>query len=207
MLEPQNLEPSIRVLSQFFASATQHASVAMCQWTNGRVSLTLDEVREAPLEEVSAYLDMDGDLLTAVTMVIIEVQGDAGGQLILGFDDENGRKLAACLLNREPADSEQWSDLEKSALMETGNILGSAYLNELTRLTDCKLCPSAPYFVQDFAASVVEQAIVAQAMVRDNVLVCRTRFQFDKQHVNWSVFFVPEQPLLESIHEAVCWTN
>ena len=47
-----------------------------------------------------------------------------------------------------------------SGLVETGNILGCAYMNALTRLVGTDLVPSAPYFIQDFGASVLQQAMV-----------------------------------------------
>ncbi len=177
----------------------------MSQWTNGRVSLSLDELREAPLEEVSAELDMGDDLLT---MVVLGVQGDGvqggmGGQLILAFDDENGRTLAASLLGREVVANAGWSELDQSAVMETGNILASAYLNELTRLTRRKLIPSAPFFVQDFGASVLAQVLAGQSLAGDRALICRTRFEFDQRQVNWSLFFVPSEELLQTLLTAV----
>ncbi|WP_254510156.1 chemotaxis protein CheC [Anatilimnocola floriformis] len=193
------------LLGDFFSAATQHASLAMSQWTNGRVSLSLDELREAPLEEVSAELDMGDDLLT---MVVLGVQGDGvqggmGGQLILAFDDENGRTLAASLLGREVVANAGWSELDQSAVMETGNILASAYLNELTRLTRRKLIPSAPFFVQDFGASVLAQVLAGQSLAGDRALICRTRFEFDQRQVNWSLFFVPSEELLQTLLTAV----
>lgn len=190
----------LSLLGEFFSAATHHASAAMCQWTSGRVTLALDELRETPLEEAAAELEIGDDLLT---MVVLGVQGDLGGQLILAFDDENGRKLAASLLGREVSDSPEWSELDQSAVMETGNILASAYLNELTRLTCRKLLPTAPYFVQDFGSSVLTQVLAAQSLASDHVLVCRTRFEFNKQQVNWSLFFVPSDELLQTMLAAV----
>ena len=46
MFETSIVDPSLKLLGQLFASATQHASVAMCHWTNGRVRMSLDEVIE-----------------------------------------------------------------------------------------------------------------------------------------------------------------
>ncbi len=200
MFDVTTTDPSLNLLGQMFAAATEHASVAMSGWTSGQVTLSLDEVQEIPLEEASSVLDMGDNLLT---MVVLGIQGDPGGQLILAFDETNGRQLAASLLGRDVCEEPEWSALEQSAIMETGNILASAYLNELTRLTDRNLSPSAPTFLQDYGASVLEQAIMAQAMVSDRVLLCRTRFEFKKREMNWSVFFVPSQELVQSMNHAL----
>lgn len=138
-----------------------------------------------------------------VTMVVLGVEGSDGAQLILAFDDASGRRLAASLLRREPSESPEWTELEKSAVMETGNILASAYLNELTRLANRKLVPTAPQFVQDYGMSVLEQALIMQAMTSDEVMVSRTRFEFDSEQVNWKLMFFPDETLRESLQRAV----
>ena len=193
----------LEVLRQLFASATHDASAAMCRWTDGLITLTLDDVREIPLEEVSAELDIGDELLTVLTMLVISLGGDLGGVMVLTFDEENGRKLAATLLGEEPSTDPQWSELEKSALSETGNILGCAYLNALTRLTDTNLIPAPPDFIQDYGASVLQQALMAQAVSRDKLLVCRTGFHHEGQKLDWRVFFVPTEAMQTKMENAV----
>lgn len=188
------------LLYQLFASATHDASAAMCRWTNGLITLTLDEVREIPLEDVCTEFDFGNDLLT---MVVLALEGEVGGDMILTFDEENGRHLAASLLGKEAEADTEWSDLEKSALCETGNILGCAYMNALTRLIDQELVPSPPYFLQDYGASVLQQALMAQATSCDKILICRTRFCREGEELNWNVFFVPTNAMRVAMEDAL----
>jgi chemotaxis protein CheC len=197
-------DPAYHILHQVFQLATDNASTAMCRWTHGRVSLSLDRVDELPLEQVAQSLEIGDELLT---MVILTLDGDDGGQLIITFDEVNGRRLAASLLHREMCHEPEWTSLEKSALNETGNILGCAYLGALTHLVDVELVPSPPYFVQDFGASVLEQALMSQAMTEDKVLVCRTGFHRDGENLNWNVIFVPGAELRAKLESAVVLTQ
>ena len=190
----------IHLLRELFASATHDASTAMCRWTNSLIHLTLDEVCEMPLEDACAELNLGDDLLT---MVVLNLEGEIGGSMILMFNEENGRQLAASLLQTEINSGPDWSELEQSALTETGNILGCAYVNAITRLIDRELLPSPPYFVLDFGASVVEQALVAQAAARDTVLVCRTCFQHEDEELNWWLLFVPSVALRTEMENAL----
>jgi chemotaxis protein CheC len=183
-------------LEQLFATATRDASVAMSRWTNGQITLTLDEITQLPMEEVSEALGLGDDLLT---MVVLTLQGELGGTMLLMFDDENGRDLAASLLNRPRETSPDWSEIEKSALSETGNILGCAYMNALTRFLDAELMPSPPYFLQDFGASVLEQALMTQALTCDTATVCRTTFTRAGQQLDWTVLFLPTQTLSDRL--------
>ena len=190
----------VELLHELLASATHDASAAMCRWTDGLITLSLDEVRELPLEDACMELDLGDDLLT---MVVLSLEGDVGGEMILTFDDVNGRQLAGSLLGRPVDESPEWTELEKSALTETGNILGCAYMNAITRLINYKLVPSAPYFLQDYGASVLEQALMAQAMTGDQVLVCRTGFHREGEELNWNVLFVPTEAMRRAMEGAL----
>ena len=191
---------ALGALYELFASATHDASAAMCRWTNGLITVTLDQVREIALEEVSAELEIGDEPLT---MVVLTIGGEVGGNLILLFDEVNGRQLAASLLGREPGSEPEWSELEKSALTETGNILGCAYVNALTRLIGADLMPSAPYFIQDYGASVVQQAVMTQALTSDHLLLCQIGFRRKDEQLDWRVVFVPTQGMQEAMQRSL----
>jgi chemotaxis protein CheC len=190
----------LQLLQQLFASATHDASVAMCCWTNSLITLTLDEVCEIPLAEVCTDLNLGDE---QVTMVVLTLDGELGGAMVLIFSEEDGRRLAASLLHCPPENGPQWNEMETSALAETGNILGCAYINAITRLIDRQLVPSVPYFVQDYGASVLQQAMAAQASGRDHVLICRTSFHNETENVSWRVLFIPSVALRGALEDAM----
>jgi chemotaxis protein CheC len=136
-------------------------------------------------------------------MVVLTLNGEVGGNLILAFDELNGRQLAASLLCRSVGTDPEWSALEKSALTETGNILGCAYVNALTRLIGTDLVPSPPYFIQDFGASVLQQAIMTQALTSDSLLLCQIGFHRREQQLDWRVVFVPTQGMQEALQRSL----
>ena len=187
-------------LHELFSSATHDASAAMCRWTNGLITVSLDDVREIPLEEVSIELDIGDELLT---MVVLTLEGELGGNLILVFDEPSGRQLAATLLGRQVKTDPEWSDIEKSALTETGNILGCAYVNALTRLLGRDLVPSAPFFIQDYGVSVLEQAVMAQALTSDTLLLCDIGFHRKDEDLDWRVVFVPTLQMQEAMERSL----
>lgn len=190
----------LKVLHELLAAATHEASATMSRWTDGLITLSLDEVRELPLEEVIAEMDLDENVFT---MVVLSLEGKLGGEMILNFDGKNGRQLAASLLNRPVNDQSEWTELEKSALTETGNILACSYMSALSRLIGEDLIPTAPYFLQDYGASVLQQALLPQAMTGDQILVCRTGFHRHGEDLNWRVLFVPNQALRQAMEKAI----
>jgi len=200
MIELRQDDDAVDALHELFASATHDASAAMCRWTNGLITVTLDELRLIALEEVGDELDIGDELLT---MVVLTLNGDVGGNLVLVFDELNARQLAASLLGREAGINPDWSELEKSALTETGNILGCAYVNALTRLIGMDLIPSAPYFIQDYGASVVQQAVMTQALTSDRLLLCQIGFRRKGQELDWRVVFVPTQGMQKAMQRSL----
>ena len=184
-------------LEQAARRATESASEAILGWTDGRVRLELEKLVEVELGDSSDLMTSDERMLTAV---VFGIEGAVGGQLLLAFDEENGRKLALQLIGKPVEAAEAWSSLEKSAIMETGNILASAYLNEMTRIAGERLTPTAPTFIQDYAGSVVGQALVNQMLLSEQVLVCCTVFEFDSKQMDWSVYFLPESKLISLLN-------
>ena len=191
---------ALGALYELFASATHDASAAMCRWTNGLIAVTLDQVRETPLEDLGVELQIGDELLT---MVVLTIAGDVGGNLVLLFDEPSGRQLAASLLGRGPGIEPEWSDLEKSALTETGNILGCAYINAIARLIGTDLMPSAPYFIQDFGASVLQQAVMTQALASDRLLLCQIGFRRKDRQLDWRVVFVPTRGMQDAMEQSL----
>lgn len=187
--------------ANLFEPATRSASDAISRWTRRRMELTLAEVRELTLDELGGELP---DRAGPSTIVTVAIAGDLSGQMILLFDDTQARYLAETLLNRKHEETESWHELELSALQETGNVFGSAFLNAIASLTGQKfLLPSPPTVMQEFAASVIEQAVMLQLTESDNVLYCRTGMLRDGESVDFMALFVPSTELLEQLRQAI----
>ena len=187
-------------LTRLLAAATEDASTAMYRWTAGQVTLSLEEARELPWERVCEYFGLGEERRT---MVVLRLEGPWSADLILVLDDLNGRQLAASLLGEEVPPGRPWNDLERSALTETGNILGCAYLNAMTRLLGTELVPTPPQFIEDFGASVLEQAVVQHALQSERVLVCQTWFVLHGAALDARLFLLPSQALRQRIMAAL----
>ncbi|MCA9261166.1 MAG: chemotaxis protein CheX, partial [Planctomycetales bacterium] len=122
-------------LAELLRQATQRASDSICRWTGGSVALSLGAVEELPPEVALNRLELGDELLTFVG---IEITGAESGQILLAFDDDNVQRLTSALLSRGE-DAPPSEELCNSALQETANILGSAYLSVLSDATDTLL--------------------------------------------------------------------
>ena len=178
-------------LAPLFAAAAQDASRAIDRWTNGCVTLSFDEAIELPLEE--AVRDVSSEIRT---LIVLAMPDPLGGEIMLSFDAVAGQHLCHALLGDTWGNS---SELTRSVLLETGNILACTYVNTLSRYLQTTLAPGVPQWIEDYSSSVLEQALLAQAMSDDRVLFCRTNFRANGQTLNWDMFFVPHPDLRQAL--------
>ena len=61
--------------------------------------------------------------------------------------------------------------------------------------------PSPPRFSRDFAASLVQFALMGQAVQSDHALLARTRFLIDGDPVSWTLLLIPDSPSMSVLRE------
>lgn len=180
----------LEILREMFISGTRESSDVMSRWTGQPIELTVERVQRVPLELATSEMKLGDEVLA---MVVLNLEGAVGATFVLMFGQQEGKCMAARLARTIPAPNFPWSELEKSALMETGNILACAYVNVMTEMLPEEIRLSEPYFVQDYAASVLQQAVSEQAADADHVIVCETGFQYAKEPVSWKSLLIPDK--------------
>jgi chemotaxis protein CheC len=191
-------------LRTIFDRGAEDASTALSKWLCQPATLTTSEVDEVDLTEASELLGPADSLVAACSM---ELVGRISGQLLLVFEDRSGLALADLLLRQPSGTASTWGELEQSAANETANIVGCAYLNSLAaRLprsdreppdADATILPSPPSFRHEFAGSLLEFALMEQALRLDRILLVKTRFEAEEKQLDWSLLLVPSSESLE----------
>ncbi len=191
----------LAALQSSFHLGAEEASTALAKWIGKPSVVEIDSLEQLPLEEATSLLsDGDGPLCFCT----VELQGLLTGEMILVFDDASGLALADLLLQQPQGTATEWNELAVSAALETTNILCCTYLSSLSRSfskTDGadELLPSPPKFQRDFAESLLEFALMGQAVASDQVLLARTTFEIDANPVNWTLLFVPDADSMSRI--------
>jgi chemotaxis protein CheC len=179
------------------------ASQALARWIGRPSVVEIDSLEQLPLARATELLDAGDE---PICYCATEMSGLLTGELILAFDDASGLAVADMLLDRPRHTTDRWTDLAMSAALETTNILCCAYLNSLSRSfsrvgTSPELLPSPPKFGHEFAESLLEFALMQQAVTSDHVIVARTKFEIDATLVQWSLLFVPDSDSLSRLRE------
>ena len=199
-----------RRLSSLFERGAEEASAALSRWLGQPATLRPCEVGEVDLAEAAELLGPADELVAACSM---ELVGRITGQLLLVFEDRSGLALADLLLRQPAGTAKSWGELEQSAANETANIVGCAYLNSLAAQlprsdgeatdADATILPSPPSFRHEFAGSLLEFALMDQALQLDRLLLIKTRFEAEERKLDWSLLLVPSSDSLGWLAEVL----
>ncbi len=184
---------SLTQQQEIFRCAAVEASAALSKWLGRPTTIAINTVAALPLPEAVGMLGA-GDLpLVACAM---HITGPFTGLLVLTCDDTSGLALAEMILAGAGGSGRDWDDLQRSALVETANIIGCAYLNTVARPAESgetdAIMPSPPWFIRDYAAAVMQSIVMTQAISSDKVFLTHSDFAIAGSPVTCSLIFVPE---------------
>jgi chemotaxis protein CheC len=204
------------LLRTLFDRGSESASKALSMWLNQEIHLTTSEVELVELARATELLGSPELLVAACAMGLT---GQLTGLILFVFEDQSGLALVDLLTQQPSGTTTSWSELEQSVAKETTNIVGCSYLNKLVEYLPSRgpqelsqtqwpanlsgdLVPTPPTFVREFAGSLLQFALMDQALTLDHVLVAHTQFCAGRQalDLNWTMLFVPSR---ESLHALV----
>jgi chemotaxis protein CheC len=197
-------DQQLQTLTNLFRHGSDEASEALSKWLGRCSRISVEQVEQVPLADATAVL---GDADSPVCACSMTLKGRVSGQLLLVFDDASGLALADLLLDSPSGASAEWGEIQKSAALETANIIGCAYLNSLSRgvpeteSSPSEMLPSPPRFTRDFAPALLEFALMNQAMASDLVFLTRTEFRIENSPVNCNLLFIPDAECLTALRE------
>jgi chemotaxis protein CheC len=199
-------QPQLERLTYYIRVGASDASAAMSAWLGRSVDVSVEQLELVSLETAANQLGPENE---TVCICCMRVSGRVSGQLLFGFDDKSGLMLCDALLTRKSS-SESWGEIEISAAMETTNIVGCAFLNSLSQIfptsdfddqdeeskIDRTWIPSPPTFGRDFAAAIMQFALIDQACEFDAILIAQTNFFIEKEPIGWRLLFIPDAHVL-----------
>ena len=212
-MEPMLTDAQQHLLRMIFDRGAEGASHALSKWLAEDVHLAISEVELVELEEAAELL---GPADSLVASCIMGLTGQLTGLILLIFDNHSGFALIDLLLHQPIGTMTKWGELEQSAAKETTNIVGCAYINALAtylphiafpttnpagNTITGELVPTPPTFVQEFAGSLLQFALMDQALELDQVLLIHSQFQAARQglNLNWTLLFIPSRDSLGSL--------
>lgn len=179
-----------------------HAATALSKMTNRTIMITVPRVNIRPLEEACDTVGTPDQVIAAILM---HMMGDLTGRALLLFPQSSARTLCDFLMRREVGTTQEFHEMEQSALKEAGNILASAYLNALSDFMGMMLVPSVPSLVIDLSGAVLTSAHLNFGHDRDYAFCVETSFRLEgtSEPLGGHFLLLPDMASLRSIFDAI----
>jgi len=190
----------IDVLKEIGNIGAGNAATALARMLNKRVDMEVPKVKILEINEVS---DILGGAEIGVVGVLLRIGGDLSGYIMFILGIKEAHSLVNILMGKSSEDECDFSEIELSALKETGNILASSYVGALSALTNLNLKPSVPDIAIDMAGAVISVPAIEFGMVGDTVLYIETEFSDGSKKVAGEVFLVPDAKSYQALLEAL----
>jgi chemotaxis protein CheC len=178
-----------------------HAATALSQMIGETIMISVPTISVSRLEDVPPQVDEPDQPVAAVLM---HMMGDLTGRTLLVFPRRTAMRLAGLLLRRSlPTDD--FSEMQQSAIKEAGNILSSAYMNALSDFMGMLLLPSPPSLAIDMSTAVLTSAYLQFSSDRDFVFCVESEFLMSDSPERLKGFFLllPDAASLQAILKAV----
>lgn len=161
-------------LQEINTEAAIDASNALSKLIDKPVSVGICTAEVKKVEELSPIISPE----EVVAGIYLPVKGEIIGAALLIFPKETAFTLCDLLVGREPGTTRKLTELDRSALKETGNIICGTYFAVLANTLRIKLIEQVPNFSFDMFGAITTQIITEFAQNAEEALVIELEFLF-----------------------------
>ncbi len=195
---PQTLLPrEVDALQEMTSVGCGQALSALGRLIERRIDMDVPETWAG--RQPGAIADFMGTLGQDLVAVAVRLDGLLAGHLVLALTEGDAARLATALGHQ--VTGEGWSSLAESALMESGNIVGSAFVSAVAQLVNRKLLLSVPRLARGNGKACLDALVDREA----GAMAFATRFGCHEPPgpLEGLILYMPEpaqvRPLLEAL--------
>lgn len=176
------------VLKEIGNIGAGNATTALAQMLNTKVDMKVPKVALLDFRELPEIL---GGAENIVVGILLTLEGNIDGMMMFVVEEDSARKMVSVLMGTEMASEEGFSEMERSALNEIGNIITGAYLSSMSALTNMKIISSIPYMAIDMAGAILSVPAIEFGKLGDKALLIETEFGEKDSSVNGFFILIP----------------
>lgn len=163
-----------------------------------KIFIQVPEVSIMPLQEVP---ESCGDPENDVTAIYCEAKCGHYSILILFMLPLNAAKIIVERIL--PGSDPDFGEMERSLLMELGNIMTGSYLSALSFMTDDTYKALPPRLSIDMSGAVLGTIISESSVVDDYMVIVKTVLQIDDEEIEGNLLVLPEWNALQAIYQKI----
>ena len=165
-----------------------NATTAMSFMFHSKLTVDFTKVLALEFDEVLRLLGGEDELAVSVLSVF---EGDADGMLLFIMKKDQADNLVNMMMQTHE-EIEAYSDMQQSAVKETGNIIGGSYLSALESFTGLKLRLTPPQICIDMAGAILSVPVIQFGQTGDKAFLVESSFDDEEYDINGFLLLVSE---------------
>lgn len=191
-------ETYIDVLKELGNIGSGNAITALASLIGKKIDMKIPTVRLMELNEVQ---DIFGLADTIIVGIYFDLEGSVNGNILFSLDIESASYLIQYLMGVNVGD--EFTEIEKSALEEIGNIMAGSYVSSLSTLTNLDMKISPPAISIDMAGAILSVPAIKFSELSDKILFIETEFFEGNRLIKGDFFLIPDIESFDKILNAL----
>ena len=179
----------IDTLREIGSIGTGNAATALSQMMNKPVRITLPEVR---IMEYNEAIEWIGGPEEVTAGVLVKMSGDIGGIMLSVQKLELVNVVLSAMLGESIDGYDNLTELERSAMIEIGNIMISTFINALAGLADVNIKLTVPAFAVDMQGAILAVPMAEYGGMSDYLMAIGGNFVCDGKEVPCHLILSPD---------------
>ena len=179
----------IDTLREIGSIGTGNAATALSQMMNKQVRITLPEVR---IMEYNEAIEWIGGPEEVTAGVLVKMSGDIGGIMLSVQKLELVNVVLNAMLGENIDGYDNLTELERSAMIEIGNIMISTFINALSGLADVNIKLTVPAFAVDMQGAILTVPMAEYGGMSDYLMAIGGNFVCDGKEVPCHLILSPD---------------
>lgn len=186
----------LAVLNRITAEGARNAAGGLTQMVGQSITVTSPSVSLVSLLELPNLLD---SLEDEAIGIYLRVESGINGQIMLVMPFTCALDLVDLLLDNPPGTTQEIGQMERSALGEVGNLIGSFFLNKFSEITGTSNRPTPPAVMVDMLGAILDIIIASAGYVSEEVILLRSTFANGDRSLETSFWVIPDPGELERL--------
>ncbi len=175
-----------------------HAATSLSIMVGHDIDMRVPEIEIAPLEAIGSLIDPD-EKVVGIYFQLIDGDSKSDGHIYLLFPEQSAYAISDMLMCNEKGTTKEITELEKSALMEVGNVLISSFGDASAELLGITMLPSTPTYRHDMARNLIIEIVTDLSKTTKNAILFKTAMTNESNNVNGYLMLLPEPKTLENM--------
>jgi len=179
----------IDTLREIGSIGSGNAATALSQMMNRPIRITLPEVRIMEYNEAIAWLGGPEEVTAGV---LVKMSGDVGGIMLSVQKLELVNVVLETMLGTRIDSYDNLTELERSAMVEIGNILISTFINAISGLADVNIKLTVPAFAVDMQGAILTVPMAEYGGMSNYLMAIGSNFICDGKEVPCHLLLSPD---------------